>query len=254
MDNLIIKTLTSFVSDIQLGSGYKEEYDTQILQVLKYIKTLAHDNKKFKAYCEYLKTHLQPYEQRITYIMIHKKVSKKDYDFLFELNLFDNEKITLNFKDIFENDNKNTKRILVEYCYNILQFLENGNKPITKPEIVKEKQKKNSKNKGGLESLLNNDKLMSLVTNIARDMNDTFETEGVNNTEFLSGMMNSLVSGDITGIAKNKAFSNIISQIEGKITTAIENGDIDTKELDVSNISLDALQDPGFIDKLSKRI
>ncbi len=256
--NLVIKTLTALVADIQLCKSYKEEYDTEILKMFKFIKTISNNKKKFNEYSDYLKSHIKTYTDDINKAVHKKKVSKTDYIFLENLDFFNkqvcNLELEFSFKDIISAENKNTKRIIVEYCYNLLNYFE-PQEHIVAPENI---EKGKSKGKGkSIESLFENKKLMDFVSGIASDMTNSLQSQGVNNEQLISEMISSLNKGDLSSITKNKVFSGMMGRIEEKITSAINNGEIDTNELDVDidlASSLKAIQNPNFLKKVQSSL
>ena len=102
------ENLKKFFNEIDLAFDYVPKSDVEKLNT--FLKGLCNDN--ITKFLEKLK----PYEEKISYIIMSKtKLKSSHFAFLNEIVLFDD---ILNFS-VFANENKNTKRTLVNYLYNM---------------------------------------------------------------------------------------------------------------------------------------
>ena len=114
MVEMELKTnLKKFFNEIDLVFDYVNKSD--VAKLYKFLKELDNSDK-LKTFSNTVLEHLKPYEEKISHIVMSKtKIKSNQFVFLNDIILFDN---ILHF-DIFINENKNTKRTIVNYIYNI---------------------------------------------------------------------------------------------------------------------------------------
>lgn len=107
------KTLTSFFNEIDLVFDY---IDKSIVDNLNNFLKSLDDSEQMKEFITNSLPILKKYEDEIFYIVTtKKKIRTNDFEFLNNIVLFNN---LLEFK-LFVSENKNTKRSIVKYLYNI---------------------------------------------------------------------------------------------------------------------------------------
>lgn len=114
----LFKNINSFINEIELSFGYIES-DT-INKINKYIKTIQDNQTEFDKFIKSTYTHLHSFESKLHKITLNQKIKTSEYSFINEIHLFDYEQNTslLNLS-VFNNENKNTKKSLIKYVYNI---------------------------------------------------------------------------------------------------------------------------------------
>ena len=113
IENELKLTISNFVNEIDLIFDYVDKNIVSNLQ--KLIKKI--DNREyFDVFVGTTLEDLKKFEKEISYVrMSKKKIKSSDYEFLDNIVLFNN---ILKF-DLFKDENKNTKRTIVKYLYNI---------------------------------------------------------------------------------------------------------------------------------------
>lgn len=114
IDNELEKTINNFINEIDIGFDYIDKKIISKLQ--KFIKLFSKDSSESKMNkINEIFTNLKVYENDLVYITITKnKLKTSDFDFMNNIILFD----IIHF-ELFKNENKNTKRTLINYLYNI---------------------------------------------------------------------------------------------------------------------------------------
>lgn len=238
----IINSILQFVNEIDLSFDYISK--DIIKKLHKFIKQLETDNSVFYTKIDEVNTMLSLYNNNIyTIINSVRKIKKQDFEFLNDICLFN----ILDLK-LFNDENKNTKKTLVEHLNTIYSFtnvlvlfksggnieeyleklhniqqsqevdVDNKNDFLT--DILKNKGR-NGKNNDNNElnnlfnTLLNNPTIM----NIAQDLSKNLEEDNVNPMNLLSSIM----SGK-----PNATLNKLTKVIEDKINT----GELNTQELE----------------------
>lgn len=117
----ILSTLNTFINEIELVFDY---VDRKCVENLKHFLTKLNDDVDMIEFSQASYKCLKQYETNLSYVTKKQKLKTIDFNFLDEIILFNN---LLDFK-VFNKENKNTKRTIVTYLYNlymscfILQF------------------------------------------------------------------------------------------------------------------------------------
>ena len=239
IENELLKTLGKFFNEIDLVFDNIDKQKVSKLQ--KYLGSLK-DSTNLKTFVKETILALETYDKDISYIMTTRnKIKTSEYSFLNNVTLFDN---ILCFS-CFSNENKNTKRSIVKYLYNIYMsvfilnfglidninidsftthlsnFLSGINLDeevitISSKNKIKQnpKQNVNGSNINLLESLMGNSDIMNLATDLSKDIQD----------QKIDPMM--LLSSIMSG-KPNDMIQNLVSNITNKIESKINNGEID---------------------------
>lgn len=113
IEDEVKKTLTSFFNEIDLVFDY---IDKSIVDNLNNFLKSLDDSERLQDFINDCLPILKKYEDEIFYIVTtKKKIRTNDFEFLNNIVLFNN---LLEFK-LFFSENKNTKRSIVKYLYNI---------------------------------------------------------------------------------------------------------------------------------------
>jgi len=268
----LLKVLTRFFNEIDLVFDY---IDKKVVENLhNFLKSLSDENN-LKRFTNETIDILQSYEQNISYITNSKgKIKTLQYNFLNNIILFDG---ILNFK-VFVNENKNTKRSIVKYLYNIYMsvFILNfgiGNETLNtffngiQDRILKEKKEFNTNSQGD----------GNLVTSVMKNNMETMPgMPGMSGMSGMPGNFGNLIQSfmgntDIMKLATdlskdiesqnldpmmlltsmmsgkpNKRVQDLVENISNKIESKINNGEInkDILEEQAKNI-LNTVNIPG---------
>ena len=237
LKNHYIKSFESFIREIDISFEYIDK--SIILKNYACIDKIKNSDIFFKNTVKNVLNILEPFKENIKVI---SKPRTKDFDFFNTLIIFD-----IDFR-LFYDENKNTKKTLVNY---LLQFYTNtlcidnlntvGN---TDPEIVNTLVKnlipnhsddkminalqnitnKFSSNESFLEpfsSLMQNKEIMSIANEVTSDIASM-------NIDPMT-LLSSLMTGNTKG---TEDMSNFITKLSNKITSKIQNGDIDKSLLE----------------------
>ena len=263
----LFKNISAFVNELELTMDYLDPQT--VPSIKKYTSSIKKNNDEFKEFLEYTTHHLGSFESQISAVLFSNKKIKSDYyNFLHGVSLFNN---ILNFK-VFENESKNTKKGMIKYLYSIYmscvflkqntsseknegEDLENKlaefvNKiQLEAQSALKEndiKQGSSSKQsirhqrrnaisvprngptQGGLgggfdgimESILGNKEIL----NIANDISSKMQSQQLNPMSMLSSLM--------TGNIENTPLQGLVEEIQQKVETKINNGEIDKNQLE----------------------
>ena len=272
----LLKTLDRFINELDLVFDYIDKNTISELRV--FFKSL-NDMGNLKGFVKNTYKCLQNYENDISYITNCKtKIKTSKYKFLDDIVLFNN---ILDFQ-VFTNENKNTKRSIVKYLYNIYmsvfilsfgvgvgderidvfaQHLSNfingiQEKVLQEQKLEKKLQENIVKNNAGnvnrnaqfpnlggnIGGLL--DSLMSNgeIMNLATDLSKDIESQNLDPMMLLSSMM----SGK-----PNSTIQNLVKNISNKIETKINNGEIDKRLLeDQAKNILNTVNNSGDLQKM----
>jgi len=241
IENELLNTLGKFFNEIDLVFDY---VDKQTVSKLKNYLVSLKDSTNFKKFVKETILVLETYDKDISYIITTRnKIKTSQYSFLDNITLFDN----ILCLSCFSHENKNTKRTIVKYLYNIYMsifilnfgFIDNLNidsftthlsdflnginlnnekeesiieiKPYVKQDS---RQNVNGPNINFLESLMKNSDIMNLATDLSKDIQD----------QQIDPMM--LLSSIMSG-KPNDTIQNLVSNITNKIESKINNGEID---------------------------
>jgi hypothetical protein len=232
--NELVKTINSLINEIDLVFDYVDKSVVKKLQ--EFVKNLPIDNN-MQNFTDVTLPIIKKYESQISLIVTSKqKIKTADFEFLNQIVLFDD---ILPFS-VFNDENKNTKKTIVNYIYNIymslfiLQFgstrdesndnftnelsnfittLQTQIQPKAEVKIKQKRQQRplqnsNSGLEGIFESLLSNGEIM----NIATDLSNDIQMQNIDPMTLLSSVM----SGK-----PNKQLQKLVSNITGKIERKI---------------------------------
>jgi hypothetical protein len=262
--NELVKTINSLINEIDLVFDYVDKSVVKKLQ--EFVKNLPIDNN-MQNFTDVTLPIIKKYESQISLIVTSKqKIKTADFEFLNQIVLFDD---ILPFS-VFNDENKNTKKTIVNYIYNIymslfiLQFgstrdesndnftnelsnfittLQTQIQPKAEVKIKQKRQQRplqnsNSGLEGIFESLLSNGEIM----NIATDLSNDIQMQNIDPMTLLSSVM----SGK-----PNKQLQKLVSNITGKIERKINNGEIDKNMLEQQAKSIiDTVQNSGDIQSM----
>jgi hypothetical protein len=107
-----INILVQMVNEFDLVFDYVDK--SHIKKLKKYIKTLVKSDTLEQQMNEY-NDYMSKYEKNMQSIINTKKIKTQDLEFLNEIQLFDGFKF-----DVFKDENKSTKKTIVQYLYNML--------------------------------------------------------------------------------------------------------------------------------------
>lgn len=178
----------------------------------------------FEELIEYLKTNLFKFEKDINEVIFtNGKLKSKSLNFLKGLILFG-----VDFKS-FHHENKNTKKTIVKYLYNIFLIVKmcslgQGQDDFSLENLA-ELKLPNLENLGinskSIENLIKNKDLMKLAEDVSKDI----EKENINPMEIMNGIM----SGNLL---QNKKLNGLLGNISKKLENKIKNGEINLTELE----------------------
>lgn len=261
----LLSTIKTFIN--QLGLIFEDLQQT-ITKIDTYIEVLEKDEATFDTFVESSLSGIQKYKDNITHILFTKgKIKMQQYSFLQELTLFQFDYFSgLNF-GIFDNENKNTKKTIVEYLHtmymscvflsnlknnlenenesDILKFLNDLQTKFTNEKEIEQKnakvQKQNKKQGNGSDQLNNVfDTLLSnqQLFNIAKDISVDMQKSKVDPFS----LINSILSGK-----PNKQVNDLVQNISKTIDQKITSGELDKGTLENQAESvMNAMQKTDF--------
>lgn len=240
----LVSTMTLFANQIELQFDY---IDIKVIEEInKCIEKCNKDDEYFKEFVETVKSRLQEYSHNISSIVLTKrKISKNQYTFMNSIKLFED---TLDFS-IFENENKNTKKTIVEFLHainmscmllfsalnkelspeelskdlsdfilNMKSEVDKNIKAVTKKGSNKNTDNKNNVNGDVFSSLMSNSHILDIASDISKDL----QSSKIDPMSLLT----SLLSGK-----PNKQVNGIVESISKKIESKIANGELKEDEL-----------------------
>lgn len=241
----LCKVLERMLSQIELSFDYIQP---KVVNSCRKQLTKIQNNKDcMTQFCSYTTSQLQEYEKDILHICFPKtKISKTDYLFLNKITLFKND---LQFK-FFESENKNTKKIFVDYLYNILmcctflnfkdddknsltetlsKFIQLSQEQQQESLLVHQQQPKKTLKKivkkesinDLIERLSKNEALMSIATEVAEEMQG--------NDIDMASILSSVMTGKLS---KNKQLTKILEGVKVKLDQKIASGELDKDSLE----------------------
>lgn len=257
VEHELLKTLTRFFNEIDLVFDY---IDRGILDKLnRYLKSLSKIDK-MKVFVTETNDILKPYSDKISVLVTSKrKLKTSEFDFMDDIVLFGGILSFSNFKD----ENKNTKRSLVKYLYNIYMSvfilnlsLQNGDnvdtftqqmtefvKGIQERQLQEElQQQQNKENKkttrnvsltpsapvlpagtDNFSNLLGSLMQNGEIMNLATDLSRDIQSQNIDPMTLLTSIM--------AGKPDDRV-QDLITNISSKIESKINNGQIDKNILE----------------------
>ena len=248
----LLKTLGDFINEIDVAFDYIDR--KIVIKLNEFLNEIKVDDDKLTKFVSKTIVDLKPYEANINQITLsNKKIKTSEFMFLSELGICNN----ILKLDLFADENKNTKRVIIKYLYNIymsctiLNFTLDDNfsfaslsqelsvffgnvQDSMKESRVTINEPKASKGKARGASLPSNldmlggDLMGSLfanpdIMNMASELSKDIQSQNINPMAMLS----SLMSGK-----PNKKMDDLFSKISGKIEQKLSSGEIDASSLE----------------------
>lgn len=263
--NTIIKTelfknIESLVNEIELSFDYVKSSDIQ--EIHKFVTKLKTDETSLISFSDTTFNHLHKFEKDLSLILFSKqKIRTPAYKFLDNIKLFNKkETILLDFA-VFTDENKNTKKSLLKYLYNIYMacffinttsnkgdisignelnnFLSNITKEAAQtatqetypdPDIeeISIPSTQNvfqipGANLGGLENLMSSLMNNTDIMNIANEISNEMKNDTINPMELMTSMM----SGNMT----DGPLGDLMSKIQASVDSKLNSGELDQNAL-----------------------
>lgn len=250
----LLNTVNKFVNELDIAFEYITK--ETISQLKKYIEKLNDDDKELKLLVDSILENFKGCESKLAFLSLSNgKIKGKEFDIL-------DDKIVLGGLlklSVFKDENKNTKKIICKYLYNmymssvILKFsfndnlsLESLNQELSNYfDVIKEQHNKVNKveqtgsggsKKGNIKRMDKNNGLPDLANLEGMDdiMNSLFANKDLVNiaSEFTQDiqkqninpmmMLGSLMSGK-----PDKKITDLINQISGKLEKKLISGELD---------------------------
>lgn len=253
----LFESINSFINEIELS------FDIPNLNDIKnYITLIENDNDILQSFIQTTHNSILPYNDTINKIISNKKNKGSNYTFMNDITLF-NELLSFS---LFSKDNKNTKKQLLKYIYEIysscsfllyfndpakLQSLFNQLYNTTKPQLDLASQEPiqeitpivipqlsqnnspntpNTPNMGDFPDFIKNFMNNNDIMNIAQEITSQIDHEQFNPTDILF----SLMSGNIT----DGVIGNLITKVQSTIDQKINDGTIDKDFIDSQATSI----------------
>lgn len=244
--NQFLKLSELLLNELELSFEYVPVSNIEAIRN----KLTESNNEDFKILVSQIQNELKQYKDELSYIVkTNTKIKTNKFSFINDIKLFklDND-ICIDFS-LFKEENKNTKKTLIQYLFNLYTscvYLEMCDLNDTDENIVLKIQdfvntfsinKDNGSNEVTEENVLNqgnanpnlnqNDILESLLGNkhlveLANDISKNIEENNINPLSLLTSMM----SGK-----QDKNIENLIHSLSNKLETKIANGDLNKEEL-----------------------
>jgi hypothetical protein len=258
----LLNTLDKFVNELDIAFDYVTK-DT-ILQIKKYIKKLKEDDEELKSLVDDILEKFKSCESKLAYLSLSNgKIKTKEFDILNDKTVFGN---LLNLS-LFKEENKNTKKIISKYIYNmymssvILKFsfsdnlsLDSLNNELSKYfNIIKEQhsqqnntdQQNNTVEQGGSDG--NKKKSIRRLPKANPDMTNLTNLEGMDDimnslfankdlvniaSEFTADIQRQNINpmtmlGSLMSGKPDKKITDLINQISGKLERKLNSGELD---------------------------
>lgn len=249
IEDALFTTLDNFVNEIELSFDYISESTRENLK--KEIAHMKENREMIKQFNEYL----SQFTEKICKVQFAQtKLKSEHYSFLNDIKLFD----TFSFSQL-KNENKGTKRSLINYLYSfyvlscasenneeairLVQELAKNVKQETAmvsetqklniPKDIRKLQTKLRKNKGAMSEmnnlvseLMGNKEIMSIATDISKE----FQNKKIDPNKMLSSIM--------SGNMNSPEFKNIFDTVSNKLEEKINDGSIDKEQLESQANSL----------------
>jgi hypothetical protein len=199
--------LSRFINEIDLSFDY---VDKSVIDRLRKMLRKMDNEEEYNKFTNDTLIKLREYEKNISYIMMSKrKLRGVDYDFLNNVVLFND---LLDFK-IFKDENKNTKRTICTYLYNIymtISVINNGMSGVLGEEFidfVKDLQKR-----------MESDVLKEEENRVKSDKSDNYIGDNVANMANMASMANVANMANMANIRDKlggQGFSDVLNQMVG---------------------------------------
>jgi len=249
MKNEMMTTLDNFINELELV--YEDPVNKEtFINIREFLKSIESDPLAMESFINDTAEQLKQFDNEISYISYtNKKVGKEKFQFMNNIKLFKN---LLDFQ-MFQNENKNTKITIVKYLHTLYMccmFLSNKNESIDeisnelntflsnlkssmqKDEITapattaqvkcRSERSKNTRQANNpdamLQSLLNNPQLMSIATDISKDMRD----KNINPLNMLSSLMSGKPDKEIT---------SLVEKVNKTLEEKMDKGELNKDEL-----------------------
>ena len=260
--NEILSTLVSFITQLDLVFDY---INNEYINKLRDFSTTLNDDITLLNFSETTYNILKQYESNLSYIIMGKhKIKSSDYNFLNNITLFNN---ILEF-NVFQDENKNTKRTIVSYLYNLYMscfilkfgrqtdttefgqnltsFIENLQKVSQEPTNSKNKKKKhnrhsqhtnnNNMSMNNIMNLINNPSNLNGLDNVFKSLMSNNELMNIAN-DLSADIQNqnidplTLLTSMMSGKPNNQ-IQNLVNNVTKKIEHKINKGEIDKSLLE----------------------
>jgi hypothetical protein len=246
----LTKTIRDFTNELELLFEY---VDKSTIQKMEEFREGLSAQASLDKFASETVRNVKDHEAEMTYVMFSKhKLKSQDFKWLDNIVLCDN---LIRF-DVFKNENKNTKKSIVQYVYNMYMsctmlqlnstefsmegltsevngFVENMQQQLKDRENMKAKaseglsKHKKRANKGpsgnGFEdifqSIFENAEIMNIATDITKDL----QHENIDPMTLLSSMMSGRPNNQVSRLVEN-----ISSKLEQKLTS----GDLNKDDLE----------------------
>jgi hypothetical protein len=272
----VLKVLNQFINEVELSFDYIDK--RKIIEATKQISKFEKDENIFNEFIKNFISKNKQYESLLYKIVSsNSKIKSSEFEFLDNIEL-------LNIKfNIFNKENKNTKKTLIKYIYNIymscsvvynfsniedqnfdgfLKFmndfklnLEESNKKeinsCSKANNKKNKKKNNNQEMFGSLNDLNGLIGSNLtnnpnIMNLANEIAKDIEKENIDPMTILSSMM----SG-----SSNPTVNNLVKNITNKLENKINTGEIDGNLLEEqAQNMMKAVEDTPFLQSMLPNI
>lgn len=249
----LFKNIKDMMNEIELCFDYIDK--NVVKSSNEYVKKVENEDEIYNEFVFYTFNHLMLFEKEFSFVLFSKeKVKTKDCDFLNRIKLFGKPDFTILNFNIFQDENKNTKKNLIKYLYNIYMSVSllNRYESIPSSELSSELQefisrintnlkeieeKKNTELKfnkvplhkgrniqgGGvnvLQNLMGNGQLFDIANDIAKDI-------GKQDLDPMA-ILSSIMSGNLSS---NSKIAELISTIQSKVEHKVQNGELDPESL-----------------------
>lgn len=242
----ILECVKTFTTELSISF----DYITNSTELEQFYTNLTKDDILFSNFVKKTIEHLKPYEMCITNIVLtNRKIKTSEYTFLTNLKLFDD---LLDFS-LFSHENKNTKKMLIKYLYNLyfscflhdlshfdsnnleehLQQFMNSMTSVKSSEQTPSSSKNSSSSRNrtrqsnqsntGLENIMETMFSNPDLFNIANELTTDLKSQNVNPMSLIQGLMSGNMDGKV---------GDLIQNMTQKLETKIANGEIDTKQLE----------------------
>lgn len=242
----ILQVVKTFTTEMSLSFDYVQN----ATELDSFVENITKNDSLFNKFVHDTVELLKPYEMCITNVVLtERKIKTSEYKFLSNLKLFDD---LLDFS-LFDNENKNTKKMLIKYLYSLYfscflhqlsnfeshsledhlqKFMTTLQNDSNEPDANSNQNQTSSRKKkkeqsglsgSGLETMMESMFSSPDLFNIANELTEDLKSQNVNPMSLLQGLM----SGNIDG-----RVGNMIQNMTQKLESKIANGELDTKQLE----------------------
>lgn len=228
------KTINQMIAEFELVFEYVSSETINKLKM--YNDKLNQDQEFCKMEQKLISDCLKPFEPQLLDItMSNKKFKSKDFDFMNGLIIFDG----ILSMELFNDENKNTKKALVNYLYTLYMtcsisqisdtagnftqeletFIRNTQKYTQQIESQQRPKRQIQPQPNVFDTLFQNKDIMNMASDISKDLQ--------NQKVDPMTLMSSLLSGK-----PNAQLNNLVQNITSKLETKIQSGEIDKSALE----------------------